>query len=190
MKDFGLLILRLTVGGLLAGHGGQKLFGWFRGPGLQKAGGWMESLGLRPGQRWAAAAGMGEFTGGLLTALGFLSPVGPISMFGPMIVAWGKVHKDKPIWASEGGAELPMTNIAVAAALALTGPGKYSLDSMLGMRPGPFVTALAAAAVAAGTAMVFTQPEPEQERAESADQSEPAQQSSETRQPQAVGVST
>jgi putative oxidoreductase len=32
--DFALLILRLTVGLLLAGHGAQKLFGWFGGHGL------------------------------------------------------------------------------------------------------------------------------------------------------------
>jgi len=35
MSDIGLLILRLAVGGLLAGHGSQKLFGWFSGPGLK-----------------------------------------------------------------------------------------------------------------------------------------------------------
>jgi putative oxidoreductase len=160
MKDLGLLILRLTVGGLLVGHGSQKLFGWFEGPGLQGAGGWMESLGLRPGNRWAAMAGLGEFGGGLCTALGLLHPVGPLSMLAPMMVAWGKVHRDKPIWVTEGGAELPLTNIAVGTALALTGPGRYSMDRLLGVRAGPVVTALVAAGVAAGTAMVFTQAQP------------------------------
>ena len=177
MKDLGLLVLRLTVGGLLAGHGAQKLFGWFRGPGLQGAGGWMESLGLRPGTRWAAMAGLGEFGGGSLTALGLLHPVGPISMVGPMIVAWGKVHKDKPIWVTEGGAELPLTNIAVAVGLALAGPGNYSVDRLLGLRPGPWATALAAAAVAGGTALVFTQP-----------QSQPRQQSAGAQEPQSTAA--
>lgn len=31
MRDLGLFIMRLTAGGLLAGHGSQKLFGWFGG---------------------------------------------------------------------------------------------------------------------------------------------------------------
>src|SRR5438309_744357 len=38
MNDMSLLILRLTTGGLLAGHGAQKLFGSFNGPGLHGAG--------------------------------------------------------------------------------------------------------------------------------------------------------
>src|SRR2546429_321128 len=33
MRDMGLLILRLVMGGLLVGHGSQKLFGWVSGPG-------------------------------------------------------------------------------------------------------------------------------------------------------------
>ncbi|MGH3579688.1 MAG: DoxX family membrane protein, partial [Mycobacterium sp.] len=53
MKDLGLLALRVTTGGLLAGHGAQKLFGTFGGHGLEGTGGFMESLGLKPGQRWA-----------------------------------------------------------------------------------------------------------------------------------------
>ena len=34
MKDLGVLFVRLVVGVLLAGHGSQKLFGWFKGPGI------------------------------------------------------------------------------------------------------------------------------------------------------------
>jgi len=57
VRDLALLILRLTVGGMLAGHGAQKLFGAFGGPGLRSTAGWLESLGLRPGKPWALAAG-------------------------------------------------------------------------------------------------------------------------------------
>src|SRR5690349_9421584 len=60
-SDLGLLILRLAVGGLLAGHGAQKLFGWFGGHGLEGTGGWLESIGLRPGKSWALMAGLSEF---------------------------------------------------------------------------------------------------------------------------------
>jgi uncharacterized membrane protein YphA (DoxX/SURF4 family) len=113
----------VIAGGLLAGHGAQKLFGWFGGYGLQGTGGWLESLGLRPGSRWAALAGAGEFGGGVLTALGLLHPLGPMMMLGPMSIAVGKVHWGKPIWGTEGGAELPVTNMAVGLALAFTIPG-------------------------------------------------------------------
>src|SRR5918911_872862 len=100
MRDFGLLILRLTLGGLLAGHGAQKLFGAFEGHGIQGTGQFMESLGLEPGEQWATTAGLGELSGGLLTMLGWLYPVGPMMTLAPMSVAWGRVHWGKPIWVT------------------------------------------------------------------------------------------
>jgi putative oxidoreductase len=150
MRDIARLIPRLVVGGLMAGHGAQKLFGWFGGPGLQGAGGWLESLGLRPGQRWAVAAGGSEFGGGVLTALGFLHPLGPIGILASMLMAAVKAHGGKPIWVTEGGAELPVTNMAIAAALALVAPGRISLDCAFGIRLPGWMIALAVAAAAAG----------------------------------------
>src|SRR5438093_4107152 len=103
VADLGLLGMRLVVGGLLAGHGAQKLFGAFKGPGLKGTAGWLESIGLTPGSRWAPLAGASEFGGGVLTASGMLSPLGPITLLAPMAMATGKVHWGKPIWAMEGG---------------------------------------------------------------------------------------
>ena len=37
-------------------------------------------------------------------------------------------------WGQSGGAELPVTNIAIALALGLLGPGDYSLDHVLHIR--------------------------------------------------------
>lgn len=148
--DLGLLGLRLVAGGLLAGHGAQKLFGAFGGPGIAGTAGWLESMGFTPGKQWAALAGASEFGGGLLTALGLLHPLGPIATVGAMSIAAFDVHADKPIWATEGGAELPVTNIAIALALATTEPGHYSLDHALGIRLPKGLVGLAALAVAAG----------------------------------------
>lgn len=134
IKDLGLLILRLTVGGLLGGHGSQKLFGWFGGYGIQGTAGFLESMNFKPGHLWAGAAGASEFGGGALTALGFLHPLGPVGTLAAMIVASLTAHGGKPIWSAEGGAELPVTNIAAALALALSGPGRFSLDSLFGIR--------------------------------------------------------
>ena len=144
MRDIGLLILRLTMGGLLAGHGSQKLFGWFSGPGLKGTAGWLESLGLQPGTPWATVAAASEFGGGTLTALGLLHPLGPIGTMGGMVMATAKAHWGKPIWATQGGAELPVINLAIALALTLTGPGRFSLDQVLGIRlPRVLVVAVA-----------------------------------------------
>lgn len=87
MRDLSMLVLRVTLGGFLTGHGAQKLFGLFQGGGVQGTGAYFESLGLQPGERWAVTAGAGELSSGVLTTLGLLHPLGPIGTFGPMIVA-------------------------------------------------------------------------------------------------------
>lgn len=161
MRDLALLITRLTVGGLLAGHGAQKLFGTFEGHGLEGTAGFLESMGLRPGKQWAMAAGAGEFGGGMLTALGLLSPLGPITLLGPMAMATGKVHWNKPIWGAAGGAELPVTNMAVGLALMLAGPGNLSLDRLFGIRLPWLVSATGIAVTAAGVAMGLLAAPPE-----------------------------
>jgi putative oxidoreductase len=145
-----LLIIRATVGSLLAGHGTQKLFGWFNGPGFEGFSGWMESMNLRPGRFWAAMAGMSEFLGGLLMVLGLLNPIGPLIAMGSMLMAWMRVHRGKPIWVTEGGAELPATYLAVQTALVVAGPGRLSLDHLFGVHLPrwlaiPGIAALAAA---------------------------------------------
>jgi putative oxidoreductase len=163
MGDLALLLLRVVTGGLLAGHGAQKLFGWFGGYGLQGTGGWLESIGMKPGVAWAALAGGGEIKGGLLTVLGLGGPLGSILSISAMAMAWIKGHAGKPIWNTEGGAELPLINITAATTLMLTGPGRYSLDHLLGIRIPTWLSVLtalgAAGTIAAGALM---QPEPEE----------------------------
>jgi putative oxidoreductase len=129
--DAGLAILRFTVGPVMAGHGAQKLFGWFGGSGPDGTGQWMESVGLRPGRPMAAMSGVCETTGGLLLSLGLLNPVGPTVILGVMLVAIA-THASQGVWSQQGGYEYPMTVAAIATALAFTGPGDVSLDHAFG----------------------------------------------------------
>jgi putative oxidoreductase len=131
MADIGLLILRLVLGLTIAAHGAQKLFGWFGGAGLQGFGGMMEKMNLRPGWLWALAGGMGEFAGGLLLALGLLTPVGSALVISGMMMAIAMVHLAKGFWNTNGGYEYNLVNVAAAMALGLTGPGAYALDAAL-----------------------------------------------------------
>jgi putative oxidoreductase len=158
MKQLGLLVIRVVTGGLLAGHGAQKLFGWFDGPGLEGTSRWLESMGMRPGRTWALFAGLTEFGGGLLTALGALNPIGPILMLGPMSTAIRKVHWKTPIWAAEGGAELPVLNMSNGIGLALTGPGTLSVDRLLGIRVPRWFSVLTAVGVVVGVAVGVREP--------------------------------
>jgi putative oxidoreductase len=131
MSDVAFLVLRVVVGSLFIGHGAQKLFGWFGGHGIDGTAGFMAALGLHPAPAWALLAGMSELGGGLLTLLGLIDPLGPVALIAAQTMAIATAHWGKPIWATQGGAELPLTNIAVAVALILSGPGIYSLDAAL-----------------------------------------------------------
>jgi putative oxidoreductase len=127
-------IVRVVQGSLMAGHGAQKLFGSFGGPGLEGTSGFMEMLGMRPGRPWAYLAGLSEFGGGVLTALGLFNPLGPLGVIASMSMATRKAHWGKPIWVTEGGAELPVLNIAISTALMVREPDAFSLDRLLGIR--------------------------------------------------------
>src|SRR6266511_1067257 len=86
--DLALLGLRLVVGGLLFGHGAQKLFGWFGGPGLAGTIAYMGAqFRLRPAALWATIAALSEFGGGLLLAVGLLSPLGSVAIIAAMLTA-------------------------------------------------------------------------------------------------------
>jgi putative oxidoreductase len=117
----------------MAAHGAQKLFGWFGGYGLDGTSGFFASLGFRPAKMFAAAAGAGEIAGGLLLALGLFGPVGGAIVLSIMIVAAVTVHWNHGVFAATNGIELPLLYAAGAVALALTGPGRFSLDSLLGI---------------------------------------------------------
>ncbi len=145
----GLLIARLLIGLLMAGHGSQKLFGWFGGHGIVGTAAFFEQLGFRPGRFFATVAAATEIVSGLLVALGLLGPIGPALMLSVMIVAAVSVHWKNGLWAQGGGIELSLFYGTVAVALALTGFGRYSLDSLLGLQ-SLYTPALALSALAIG----------------------------------------
>ncbi len=132
LLDLGLFLIRVVFGLIFAAHGAQKLFGSFGGYGLAGTGGFMESLGFRPGKTFAAAAGLGEFVGGLLLALGFLGPVGPALLLSVMFVAGMTVHRKNAFFVATNGLEHPLIMATAAVGIGLTGPGRYSLDAALG----------------------------------------------------------
>lgn len=143
----GLLLLRLLLAALLAGHACQKTFGWFRGQGLAGTAGTFESWGFRPGRPHVLLATACELTGALLLALGLLTPLGSAVVVGTMIVA-ASANFRNGLWAHLGGYEVPFVYGALAFVIAVTGPGAWSLDAAagLGWLSGPGY-ALAAAAL-------------------------------------------
>jgi putative oxidoreductase len=148
--DVALLVLRVVVGAYVFGHGAQKAFGWFGGSGFARTMYNVEHLmGYRPSWLWGMSLLLGEIVGGLLTLLGWFSPLGPLAVAATMIGATAQ-HWPKGVWTGKGGFELPLTNLAVAIALALTGPGAYSLDGVLGLHLPPQVSEAAAVLLIGG----------------------------------------
>src|ERR687886_1740428 len=164
-------IVRVAQGSLMAGHGAQKLFGSFGGPGLEGTSGFMEMLGMRPGRPWAYLAGLSEFGGGVLTALGLLNPLGQLGVIGAMSMATRKAHWGKPIWVTEGGAELPVLNIAVSTALMIREPDRYSLDRILGIRLPAWVGPLGLVGII--LTVLYTELEADEEPAEQQEEAPP-----------------
>ncbi|OIJ67200.1 DoxX family protein [Streptomyces mangrovisoli] len=154
-RDLGLLLLRLSTGGVLVAHGAQKLFGWFGGGGIEGTGKFMESVGYRPGEASATAAGVAEMGGGTLLMLGLATPAAGAAAAGAMAGA-AAVHAPSGFFAQSGGYEYAASLGLSATGLAITGPGRLSLDHTLGhtVNRGWMVPA-ALGVTAAATAVVI-----------------------------------
>jgi len=153
LLSLGLLVLRLVVGLTMAGHGAQKLFGWWGGTGMK---GWTEGvtrLRIRPAVPFAWLAALSELGGGLLFALGLLSPLGSLAIIGTMLVAIATVHWPNGFWNTKRGYEFNLTLIASAIAIGLAGAGTYSVDQAVGFRmPEPISLIVGVVAVIVGVA--------------------------------------
>ncbi|MEU9113049.1 DoxX family protein [Streptomyces sp. NPDC048483] len=155
--DIGLLLLRIALGLTMAVHGTQKLFGWFGGAGLEGTGQFFALSGYPSGRTMALVAGLSEVLGGLGLAIGLLTPLAGAAVVGTMInalaVKWGGG------FFAPKGVEYELLLTAGAAALALTGPGRYAADRLLPVfrahRLVHGVAALVLAAVVAGGVLLF-----------------------------------
>jgi putative oxidoreductase len=128
---YGILLLRIVVGTTMAGHGVQKLFGWFDGPGLKGVEQMFRKLGFPAAATMAILAALAE-TGGVLFAVGLLTPLAALGTAIVMLNAIGAVHWKNGFWNSAGGFEFPLVVLAAAIAVAATGPGRFSADAAIG----------------------------------------------------------
>lgn len=153
--EYGLLLLRLAVGLVFAGHGAQKLFGWFGGGGRRGTADALGSLGYRMPAAMAIVAGLAELGGGLLLATGLLTPLAAFLLATMMLNAIATVVWPKGLL---GGYELELVLLVVPVALVATGPGELSLDDALGWAGDITGTAWASLVLAAAivTSLITT----------------------------------
>ena len=154
--DLALLVLRISIGVVIAMHGFMKL-GWV-GKGGSPAGvaGWFgSSLGFRPGVFWAWVSIFAEALGGFLVALGLFGPFPAAAVAADLVVVTIVAHVPKGFWAHEGGWEFPVPLAAGAFAVALIGNGAYSLDAVLGLTYSETLVGLWWIAMVVGVVLVL-----------------------------------
>jgi putative oxidoreductase len=130
--SYGILFLRLVLGGIMAAHGAQKLFGWFGGSGPIGTAAGYRQLGFRAPLVMALAAGLAEFGSGLLLVAGLLTPLAALGIATVMVNAVAVVHWRNGFWNSKGGYEFNLLIWATAGATAAIGAGRFSLDRLIG----------------------------------------------------------
>lgn len=158
--DFALLLLRVCIGGFMCAHGSQKLFGWFGGRGLSGTLMMMQKQRLRPARFWMWMAILTEVGGGLLFVLGLLDPLGALGLIAAMLMAMVLVTWPR-FWGSQGGIEYNLLFIIPALVEALAGPGRYSLDSVLGLAlPEPLSFLVGLLLVVVGVVVAVMRREP------------------------------
>lgn len=133
------LILRLTLGLVMFPHGAQKLLGWYGGFGFDGTMGFFtQKLGLP----WIIAflVIIGEFFGSLGLVSGLLTRFSAGSLMVIMLGAVTMAHLPYGFfmnWFGQQkgeGYEYHLLVIGIAAALLVTGGGKWSVDGKLAER--------------------------------------------------------
>ena len=123
--SIGLLVLRVVAGAAMMQHGWGK---------IQNPFGWMGDA--LPGPIQACAA-LGEFGGGLGILVGCLTPLAAFGMGSTMAyAAYFHFNRGDP-WVPQGpGAsyELALFYFATAVLFMFAGPGRYSIDAVIGRK--------------------------------------------------------
>lgn len=120
-------VLRVVVGFLFAAHGWQK-YNEFTIAGTQGA---FDQMGVPAADAVAPIIATLELVGGTALILGLatrpFAALLTLNMLGAIIL----VHASAGVFVEAGGFELVLLLGAAALALALVGPGKFSLDNVL-----------------------------------------------------------
>jgi putative oxidoreductase len=128
--DIARLLLRLVVGCTMVAHGYNHLWG---GGGLAGTTRWFSSVGLRPPKLHAVVSGAGELAAGAALAIGLLTSLAAAFVVGVMVIATVTVHRPNGFFIFKDGYEYVLMIGVVCAVIGLLGPGKVSVDWLIGV---------------------------------------------------------
>lgn len=128
------VVLRVVVGIIMAAHGWQKLSGGPAGFGEGMLG---DNLGLPAPVLLGWVVTLVELVGGILLVLGALTRIAALPLIGVLLGAVLLVKLEVGLIAEEGaGAELDLALLAGLVAIVLLGPGRPSVDHLVGIERG------------------------------------------------------
>lgn len=136
--DAAMVLLRVSLGASIAYHGINK---------AKSIGGtasWFSSIGMKWPKQQAIVAALAEILAGLGLLFGMANPLMCVAVIALMTVAIVTVHARVGyfIFLPNGGWEYCASIVAVATAIAITGPGAWSIDSAWGINQSLGLVAL------------------------------------------------
>jgi putative oxidoreductase len=132
LKDAVLLLARIILGGVFIAHGWQKLNDF----GLDGTGQAFDQMGVPAPQAAATFAAVVELGAGAALLVGLLTPLAALLLALNMAGAFWFAHRGTEVFVSENGWELVGALLAGAVVIGAVGPGRASLDRLIGARAG------------------------------------------------------
>ena len=129
--NIALTVLRVVVGATFIAHGAQKLFVY----GFAGVSGAFAQMGVPAAGVMGPFIALLEFFGGIALVFGLLTRLAAFGLALDMLGAILLVHLKNGFFMPQGY-EFVLALFAMSAALAFTGAGEFSLDSLIGRRRG------------------------------------------------------
>ena len=143
-QDFGLFLLRATMGTYLVAHGLQDAFGWWGGQGLSELGTRLSAMGFEHASILTYLAAGTQISAGLLLLLGLFTPIAAAAGLAYVLnslLANVAAQYDAGFvgFFLPDGNEYHILLIVVLATIILAGPGRYGFDAGRGWARRPFI---------------------------------------------------
>lgn len=149
--DLALLVLRVVFGLFFVAHGVKKVKN-----GVSGTAGYFGAIGMKWPRQQARMAMTTEIGAGLLFAAGLLTPLAAAGIIGVMLVAKFAAHRGAGffIFLSPPGWEYVISIAVVGAVVAISGPGRWSLDHAAGIDASTWGGAWGSAIIGIGLGVV------------------------------------